>query len=120
MEGVRGEKEKLSRWLQGADLTAQAVGFINSQVDRLSEQEGQAQERLWAVEDEINTVQTLTYNAQEICDQLKDFVSAFPTLSDGERKLLIDSLITEVAVRNKEVTVTLQPPLSSLGFYLPN
>jgi len=40
IEGVRGEREKLSRWLSSAGLTAQAVGFINSQVDRLSKQEG--------------------------------------------------------------------------------
>ncbi len=59
MEGVRGEREKLSRWLFPAPaLTAQAVGFINSHVDRLSEQEGQVQKRLWAVEDEVNDVQT--------------------------------------------------------------
>jgi hypothetical protein len=53
LERIRGEQESLSRWLSGARLTAQAVEFINSQVDRLSEQEGQVQERLWAVEDRI-------------------------------------------------------------------
>ena len=68
LERVRGEREKLSRWLSGAGLSAQAIGFINSQVDRLSEQEGQVQERLWAVEEEIAALQTVTYNAQEICD----------------------------------------------------
>jgi hypothetical protein len=64
------------------------------------------QEHLWEIEDEINAIQPKSYTAQEICDQLKGFVSDFPTLSDGERKLLIDSLITEVALKNKEVTVS--------------
>ena len=115
LEGVRGEREKLSRWLSGAGLSAQAIGFINSQVDHLSEQEGQVQERLWAVEDEINAVQNLTYNAQEICDQLSEFVRVFPTLTDGERKLLVDSLIQEVVLKHKEVVVAMTPPLASLG-----
>jgi chromosome segregation ATPase len=105
LEGVRGEKEKLSRWLSGAGLNAQAISFINLQVDRLSEQEGQAQERLWALEDEINALQTATYNAQQICDQLAELVRAFPTFTDGERKLMVDSLIAEVALKHKEVAV---------------
>ncbi len=116
LEGVLGEREKLSRWLSGVGLSAQAVGFINSQVDRLSEQEGQVLERLWAVEDEIAAVQTVTYNAQEICDQLAEFVRVFATLTDGERKLVVDSLIREVALKHKEVAVTLTPPLAGLGF----
>ena len=116
LESIRSEKEKLSRWLLSANLTAQAVRFLNQRVDRLGEEENKAQEHLWEIEDEINAIQVKSYNAQEICDQLKQFVSAFPTLSDSERKLLIDSLITKVAVKNKEVTVTLRPPLSSFGF----
>jgi site-specific DNA recombinase len=116
LEGVRCEREKLSRWLSGAGLTAQAIGFVNNQVDRLSEQEGQVQERLWALEDEIAALQTVTYNAQEICDQLTEFVRAFPTLSDGERRLVVDSLIREVALKHKEVAVCLTPPLAGLGF----
>jgi hypothetical protein len=34
----------------------------------------------------------------------------------GERRLLLDSLIAEVVVKNKEVAVILMPPLSGLGF----
>ena len=92
----------------------------HSAVCRLSEQEGQVQERLWGLEDEIATLQTLTYNAQEICDQLSEFERNFPTLTDGERKLVVDSLITEVALKHKEVAVTLTPPLASLGFFSPS
>ena len=85
----------------------------------MSEQEGQVQERLWGLEDEIATLQTLTYNAQEICDQFAEFVRAFPTLMDCERKLLDDSLITVVDLKHKEVVVTLTPPLVGLGFVSP-
>ena len=92
----------------------------HSAVCRLSEQEGQVQERLWGLEDEIATLQTLTYNAQEICDRLTEFMRTFPTLMDCERKLLDDSLITEVALKHKEVAVTLTPPLASLGFFSPS
>jgi hypothetical protein len=95
---------------------SKAVSFLNQRVDRLGEEENEAQEHLWQLEDEISSIQVKSYNAQEICDQLKDFVSALPMLSDGERKLLIDSLITEVAVKKREVTVSLRPPLSSFGF----
>ena len=115
-QSVRSEKEKLSRWLQGVGLTAQAVTFVNGQVDRLSEQESRVQEQLWAVEDEIRGVQATTYSAEAICNHLTEVVEAFPTLTDGERRLLLDSLIAEVVVKNKEVAVTLTPPLSSLGF----
>ena len=55
-------------------------------------------------------------NAQEICDQLAEFVRAFPALSEGERKLVVDSLIREVALKHQEVAVVLTPPLSGLGF----
>ncbi len=116
LEGVHGEREKLCRWLSGAGLSAQAIGFINNQVDRLSEQEGQVQERLWALEDEIAALQTVTYNSQEICDQLAEFVRVFPSLTDGERRLVVDSLISEVVLKHKEVAVTLTPPLAGLGF----
>jgi len=91
----------------------------HSAVCRLSEQEGQVQERLWGLEDEIATLQTLTYNAQEICDRLTEFMRTFPTLMDCERKLLDDSLITEVALKHKEVAVCLTPPLVGLGFVSP-
>ncbi len=116
LESVRSEKENLSRWLLGVGLTAQAVAFVNGQVDRLSEQESRVQERLWAAEDEIRGIQTTTYSAEAICDRLAEIVGAFPTLTDGERRLLVDSLIAEVVVKNKEVVVTLTPPLSGLGF----
>ena len=115
-EFVRSEKEKLSRWLLGAGLTAQAVAFVNGQVDRLSEEESRVQEHLWAVEDEIRGIQAMTYSAEAICDRLAEVVEAFPTLTDGERRLLLDSLIAEVVVKNKEVAVVLTPPLSGLGF----
>ena len=111
----RSEKEKLGRWLLSANLTAQAVSFLNQRVDRLGEEENEAQEHLWELEDEINSIQVKSYNAQEICDQLKEFVSTFPELSDGERKLLIDALIDSVVVKNKEVAVALTPPLCSFG-----
>ena len=119
-ESVRSEKEKLSRWLLGAGLSAQAIAFVNGQVDRLSEQESRVQERLWAVEDEIRGIQATTYSAEAICDRLAEVVEAFPTLTDGERRLLLDSLIAEVVVKNKEVAVALTPPLSVSGFCPPN
>ena len=85
-------------------------------LDRLSEQESRVQKGLSALEDEIVALQTATYNAQEICDQPAEFVRVFPTLSDGERKLVVDSLISEAALKHKEVAVVLTPPLASLGF----
>ena len=93
---------------------------MNQRVDRLGEEENEAQEYLWELEDEINSIQVKSYNAQEICDQLQEFVSTFPELSDGERKLLIDALIDSVVVKNKEVIVTLRPPLKSFGFLSPS
>jgi hypothetical protein len=38
LESIRSEKEKLSRWLLGANFTSQAVSFLNQQVDRLGEE----------------------------------------------------------------------------------
>ncbi len=56
------------------------------------------------------------HNAQEVYDQLAEFVRAFPSLTEGERKLVVDSLIIEVALKHKVVAVILTPPLSGLGF----
>ena len=116
LESLRIKKEKLSSWLLERDLTNQAVSFLNTQVDELLEKESKLQEQLWPLEDEINTVLVKNYNSQEICDQLKEFVHSFPRLGEGERKLLIESLIAKVLVKNKEVIVTLRPPLQSFGF----
>ena len=58
----------------------------------------------------------MTYNAQEICDQLAELAHTFPVLTDGERKLVVESLISEVVLKHKEVAVILTPPLPGLGF----
>ena len=57
-----------------------------------------------------------------ICDYLKGFAEAFTgDLDFGERKLLIESLVNKAEIgTNKKVTVTLQPPLHSLGFLSPS
>ncbi len=68
------------------------------------------------VEDQIQALQTATYNTQEICDQLAEFVRSFPTLPEGERRLVVDSLISEVVLKHQEVAVALTPPLAGLGF----
>jgi hypothetical protein len=47
-------------------------------------------------------------------------VGVFLLLSDSERKLVVDSLITEVVLKHKEVTVALTPPLAGLGFLSPS
>ena len=93
IESLGTEKEKLSKWLLRNDLTPQTANYLNSQVDGFSEKEGKLQERLWEIEDQINAVHVMNYNAKEICDQLKEFVLTFTGLQEGERKLLIDSLI---------------------------
>jgi len=42
-------------------------------------------------------------------------------LDFGERKLLIESLIDNIVIgKDKEVTVTLKPPIKSLGFITPS
>ena len=57
----------------------------------------------------------------KVGDFLKDFVKSFDELDFGERKLLIESLVQNVVIgKNKKVTVTLQPPLNSLGFNTPH
>lgn len=86
-----------------------------------SERERDMQEELWRVEDEINSIQLANYNANGICDYLKDFVRASTDdLDFGERKLLIESLVNKVVIdKKKKVTVALQPPLSSLGVFIP-
>ena len=63
----------------------------------------------------------MNYNAEGVCDFLRNFVEVFPDMDFGERKLLIESLVQKVVIgKNKKVTVTLQPPLHSLGFDTPS
>ena len=122
IELLEREKGKLSRWLLKNDLTPQSVNYVNAQVDEYSEKEKDLQEQLWEIEDEINSIQIENYNVQGLCDYLKGFVKEFTDdLDFGERKLLIESLVNKVAIgTNKKVTVTLQPPLQSLGFLSPS
>jgi len=102
------EKEKLSRWLLKSDITPQSVNYINIHIDDYAEKERELQEQLWEIEDKITSIQHKNYNAGGLSDYLKDFVNAFNNdLDDGEKKLLIESLIDKVVIKeNKKVTVT--------------
>jgi len=69
----------------------------------------------------INAIKLQNCSTEGIGDFLKTFVKSFDDLDFGERKLLMDSLIDRVIInKNKKVTVTLQPPLHSLGFLSPS
>jgi hypothetical protein len=113
------ERQKLSRWLLRTQPTPQAVNFVNAQVEAVTEKETRLQERQWAIEDQVNDLQKQTYNAETISNQLKDFVANFPDLDQGERKLLIESLVEEVEIgQKKRVTASLRPPFA-FGFMSP-
>ena len=80
------EKQKLSRWLRGSELTPQTARFVNTQIDELCEQETRLQEQQWALEDQITELQKESYNAEAISNQLKDFappVCGHPWLLSG-------------------------------------
>jgi hypothetical protein len=79
------------------------VGCLNQEVDRLSEAEGEAQERLWRLEDEITGLQTITYGAQAVCERMADVMRDFPTLDAGERKRWAESSIAGGAVKEKDL-----------------
>jgi hypothetical protein len=54
-----------------------------------------------------------TYDAETISTQLKDFVSNFPILDQGERKLLVESLVDQVEIgQKKRVAASLRPPFA--------
>jgi len=57
---AKKEREKLTRWVLSSTPTPQGVGYLNSEVDRLAEAEGAAQERLWTLEDQINGLELAT------------------------------------------------------------
>jgi site-specific DNA recombinase len=115
------EKQKLSRWLRGSELTPQAARFVNAQIDELCEQETRLQEQQWTLEDQINELQKDSYNAEAISNQFKEFVQNFPQLQAGERKLLVDALIERAEIgKNKKVVASLRPPLVCFGYLSPS
>ena len=121
IESLGEEKTDLSKWLLRNDLTPNAVHYVNSQVDEFSEKENALQKQVWEIEERINAIKLQNYNTEGIGDFLKNFVKSFDDLDFGERKLLIESLVQKVVIyKNKKVTVTLQPPLHSLGFNTPS
>jgi hypothetical protein len=94
------------------------VSCINAQIDGYGEKEGELQERLWEIEDKVSAIQKETVNAKGVGDYLKDFVRSFEESDKGERVLLVQSLVMEVAIKaNKQVTVELRPPF---GFLSPS
>lgn len=118
LEELRAEHGNVSSWLGGNGLTAQAVGFINGQVAALAERETALQEQSWQVEDQINALAVDSYDATAICDSLADWVHRVRSSDAGERKLLINAVVQNVAVGvRKEVVLTLRPPLQRLGLY---
>ena len=93
---------------------------MNAQIEGVSEKETRLQEKQWAIEDQISDLQKQTYDAETISNQLKDFVANFPSLDQGERNLLIESLIEQVEIgQNKRVTASLRPPFA-FGFVSPD
>jgi hypothetical protein len=93
---------------------------VNAQIEGVSEKEIRLQERQWAIEDQINELQKQTYDAETISNQLKDFVANFPGLDQGERKLLVESLVEGVEIgKNKRVAACLRPPFA-FGFFSPD
>ena len=115
---LAGEKQNLSQWLLGAGLTTQSVAFINAQLDERTEKETRLQEQRWGIDDRLTELQTRTYSAQGIADQLRDFVRVFPDLDAGEKVLWMESLVKSVTVgEDNGVAFLLRPPLA-LG-YLP-
>jgi site-specific DNA recombinase len=119
LAALGAEKQKLSRWLLGTQPTPQTVNFVNAQIDGVSEKETRLQEKQWAIEDQINDLQKQTYDAETISNQLKDFVANFPGLDQGERKLLVESLVEQVEIgQKKRVTAVLRPPFA-FGFLSP-
>ncbi|HET6487944.1 MAG TPA: hypothetical protein VFH83_16070, partial [Spirochaetia bacterium] len=120
LAGLDAERKRLSRWLLRTEPTAQAVAFVNAQIEAVSEKETRLQESQWAIEDQINELQKQTYDAETISTQLKDFVANFPGLDQGERKLLVESLVEGVEIgRNKRVAASLRPPFA-FGFFSPD
>ena len=113
---AKKEREKLTRWVLSSTPTPQGVGYLNSEVDRLAEAEGAAQERLWTLEDQINGLELATYNAQGVCERMASVLQEFPNLDAGERRLWAQCWIADVAVKNKEVAAILTPPLPAVGF----
>jgi hypothetical protein len=99
------------------ELTSQAVRFINTQIEQLTDKETPVQEEQWTLEDQINDLQKQTYNATAIAYQLKEFVQNFPQLQAGERKLLVDALIERLYIRkNKRVILFVRSPFA-FGFF---
>ena len=120
LAALGAERQKLSRWLLGTQLTPQAVAFVNAQIEGVSEKETRLQEKQWAIENQISDLQKQTYDAETISNQLKDFVANFPGLDQGERKLLVESLVEEVEIgKSKGVAASLRPPFA-FGFLSPD
>jgi hypothetical protein len=81
-----------------------------------SERERELEEQLWEAEDTLNTIQPHNYNAEGVGSYLRDFVSSFTDLDNGERKLLVESLVKKVEIgSNKTAAVMLQPPFGFLS-----
>jgi site-specific DNA recombinase len=119
LAALGAERQKLSRWLLRTQPTDQAVNFVNTQIEGVSEKETRLQEKQWAIEDQINDLQKQTYDAETISGQLKGFVANFPGLDQGERKLLVESLVEQVEIgKNKRVAASLRPPFA-FGFMSP-
>ena len=84
LERLEQEKEELSKWLLKNDLTPQAVGYLNAQIDGYDDKERELQEQLWEIEDNIRMVQLDTFNAEGVGDYLKEFVRSFEENYDAQ------------------------------------
>jgi hypothetical protein len=113
------EKTNLSRWLLGNDLSADAVRYINTQVDTYNDKENELLAQVWHIEDEIGAIELMNFNVETVSDYLRDFCRSYAELeTPGERKLLMESLVQRVVIGpNKKAALTLRPPL--LGFITP-
>ena len=93
-------KDKKLQWLTDTMPNKKITQQISEQIEKEFSQIEELKERLNEIEAKMNESDFENVNAEIIADFLKNFSEMFDKLENGQRKLLIQSVVKRVTVYN--------------------
>ena len=114
------EKEKLYQWLMKNKPTDDGRAYLENKTSEISRKDGEIKKELMLLDDRMTDIRTLSVSGEIVTKNLTDFVKIYDGLEPGEKKLLIESVVRLVEVKEgMNIRISLQVPLEKFRVFIP-
>jgi hypothetical protein len=114
------EKEKLYQWLMKNKPTDDGKAYLENKTSEISRKDGEIKKELMLLDDRMTDIRTLSVSGEIVTKNLTDFVKTYDGLEPGEKKLLIESVVRLVEVKEgMNIRISLQVPLEKFRVFIP-